>query len=278
MTKQNIETKIAQRLKSIFASIGSIINDFYLETGIYFVGGLNALSVAWSLYVEMLSSGQPLPYAIILAIVAFIAVEGLSIFLVGAAGKTNNSLLWFFSVIFASFFTYAHYQEMTGQGGVIAEYITLAIPFFVVVGYWARTVKVDAEADTSRAERERDNEAERVRRIEDEVRERGYRAEDEDRQLKRQLAIAKMDKSHELELAKMDKNIGQNGDSLAKNGDNLANANEAKKGKIAHRRDAILSIMDSEKLTQVEMAKRLGVSLGTVKNDLKALNGSLINS
>lgn len=278
MTKQNIETKIAQRLKSIFASIGSIINDFYLETGIYFVGGFNALLIAWSLYVEMLSSGQPLPYAIVLAIVAFIAVEGLSIFLVGAAGKTNNWLLWVFSVIFAGFFTYAHYQEMTGRGGVIAEYITLAIPFFVVVGYWARTVKISAEADTTRADRERDSEAERAKRIEDEDRERRQRIEDEDRQLKRQLAIAKMDKTHELELAKMAKNIGQNGDNLVKNADNLANANEAKKGKIAHRRDAILAIMASEKLTQAELANRLGVSLGTIKSDLKTLNGSLIKS
>lgn len=296
----NIETKIAARSKSVFASFGQIVSDFYLEAGIYFVGGFNAALVAWDLYTTLTAENQPQLYAIAIAVIAFIAVEGLAVYLVGAAAKTNNWRLWFFSVIFASFFTYAHYQEMTGRGGVIAEYITLAIPFFVVVGYWARTVKIDAENDTLRAAQDRDNEAarlrtieeedrqartneaERQRKIEDEDRQRQQRIEEEDRQLKRQLTIAKMDKNHEIELANIevrkDKNIGQNGDNLAKNEPKLTNANEAKKDKIAYRRDTILTIMAGEKLTQAELANRLGVSLGTVKSDLKALNGSLINS
>ena len=141
----NIETRFANRSTSIFSAFGAMINDFYLEAGIYFVGGFNASLVAWDIYTSLLIDGQPLPYAIAVAIIAFIAVEGLAVYLVGAAAKTNNGLLWFFSVVFAAFFTYAHYQEMTVRAGIISQYITLAIPFFVVVGYWARTVKIDTE-------------------------------------------------------------------------------------------------------------------------------------
>ena len=141
----NIETRFANRSTSIFSAFGAMINDFYLEAGIYFVGGFNASLVAWDIYTSLLTDGQPLPYAIAVAIIAFIAVEGLAVYLVGAAAKTNNGLLWFFSVVFATFFTYAHYQEMTVRAGIISQYITLAIPFFVVVGYWARTVKIDTE-------------------------------------------------------------------------------------------------------------------------------------
>lgn len=145
MGRMNIETRFANRSTSIFAAFGAMINDFYLEAGIYFVGGFNASLVAWDIYTSLLTDGQPLLYAIVVAIIAFIAVEGLAVYLVGAAAKTNNVLLWIFSVIFATFFTYAHYQEMTVRAGIITQYITLAIPFFVVVGYWARTVKRDTE-------------------------------------------------------------------------------------------------------------------------------------
>jgi hypothetical protein len=140
----NIETRIANRAQSIFAAFGQTVNDFYLEAGIYFVGGFNAALVAWDIYTSLVGDGQPLAYAVGLAIIAFIAVEGLAVYLVGAAAKTGNGWLWVFSVIFATFFTYAHYREMSSPG-IIAQYITLAIPFFVVVGYWARTVKVDLE-------------------------------------------------------------------------------------------------------------------------------------
>jgi hypothetical protein len=107
--------------------------------------GFNASLVAWDIYTDLLTKNQPLLYAITLGIIAFIAVEGLAVYLVGAAAKTNNGPLWFFSVIFATFFTYAHYQEITYNAGIISQYIMLAVPFFVVVGYWARTVKTDVE-------------------------------------------------------------------------------------------------------------------------------------
>lgn len=170
-TKPNIETRIANRAKSIFASFGTIVNDFYLEAGIYFVGGFNASLVAWGIYTDLVEGNQPLPYAIAIAIVAFIAVEGLAVYLVGAAARTNNRLLWFFSIVFALFFTFAHYRQMTGQGD-ISEYITLAIPFFVVVGYWARTVKIDIETANAQAIQKRDDEAARLRELEDEQRQR----------------------------------------------------------------------------------------------------------
>lgn len=289
--KLNIETKISNRAKSVFAAFGQVINDFYLEAGIYFVGGFNAALVSWSIFTDLLADNQPLAYAVAIAIIAFIAVEGLAVYLVGAAAKTNNALLWFFSIVFAGFFTYAHYQEMMVQAGIIAQYITLAIPFFVVVGYWARTVKIDVENHQAIADQERDNEAARQRHIEDEERqhqqeieahqrhiedeERQHQRqiEAENRQLDRQLRLDEIDKNHELKLAKLAKINGQNGEFLANSGQELANANQAKKGKISYRREQLLSIVSSEKLTQVELAERLGVSVGTIKNDLKAMNG-----
>jgi DNA-binding CsgD family transcriptional regulator len=298
-TNTNFETRISNRLQSIFAAFGQVVNDFYLEAGIYFVGGFNAALVSWNIYTDLLADNQPLAYAVTIAIIAFIAVEGLAVYLVGAAAKTRNGLLWFFSVVFAGFFTYAHYQEVETRVGpiAIAQYITLAIPFFVVVGYWARTVKIDAEARQALADKERDIEAARQRHIEDEERQwqqdieakkldrenketaRQQQIEDEDRQLNRQLRLDKVDKNHQLELAKIeaqkDKNIGQNGEFLTYSGDKLSNANQAKKDKINNRRETILTIMNEEKVTQAELAKRLGVSLGTVKNDLKAMNGKV---
>lgn len=289
--KLNIETKISNRAKSVFAAFGQVINDFYLEAGIYFVGGFNAALVSWSIFTDLLADNQPLAYAVAIAIIAFIAVEGLAVYLVGAAAKTNNALLWFFSIVFAGFFTYAHYQEMMAQAGIIAQYITLAIPFFVVVGYWARTVKVDVENHQAIADQERDNEAAHQRQIEDEERqhqqeieahqrqiedeERQHQRqiEAENRQLDRQLRLDEIDKNHELKLAKLAKINSQNGEFLANSGQELANANQAKKGKISYRREQLLSIVSSEKLTQVELAERLGVSVGTIKNDLKAMNG-----
>jgi hypothetical protein len=102
----------------------------------------------------------------------------------------------------------------------------------------------------------------------------------EDRQFNRQLELAKLDKNHQLKLAKIeakkDNFNGQNGEFLSKNETKLAIANQAKKDKIVLRRDQLLSIMADEKLTQSELAKRLGVSVGTVKNDIKAMNGSVI--
>lgn len=274
----NIETRISNRAKSIFGSFGAIIDDFYLEAGIYFVGGFNASLVAWDIYTDLVANDQPMAYAVVIAVIAFIAVEGLAVYLVGAAAKTNNGLLWFFSVIFAGFFTFAHYRQMTDQGD-ISKYITLAIPFFVVVGYWARTVKVDTEASKDEAAQAAKDEAAHQRQIEDEDRQRQRQIEDEERQLNGQLQLDNLAKNHELKLAKIEaKKVnfdGQNGGFLAENGQKLANANEAKKEKIAYRRRQILTIANDEKLTQSELAARLGVSLGTIKNDLKAMNGSV---
>ena len=303
----NIEIRISTRAKSIFGSFGAIVNDFYLEAGIYFVGGFNASLVAWDIYTDLVANNQPMAYAVAIAIIAFIAVEGLAVYLVGAAAKTSNGLLWFFSVVFACFFTFAHYRQMTNQGD-ISEYITLAIPFFVVVGYWARTVKIDVEASNEQAIQTAKDEAAHQRQIEDEAaqatrdeaesnrqienedrqrqfqiededRQRRRQIEDEERQLNRQLQLDNLAKNHELKLAKIEaKKVnfdGQNGGFLAENGQKLANANEAKKDKIAYRRRQILTIANDEKLTQTELAARLGVSLGTIKNDLKAMNGSM---
>lgn len=267
-TKSNIETRISNRAKSIFSSFGAIVNDFYLEAGIYFVGGFNAALVAWDIYTDLLASQQPIGYAVTVAIIAFIAVEGLAVYLVGAAAKANNKLLWFFSVVFACFFTYAHYRQMNSQGD-ISQYITLAIPFFVVVGYWARTVKAETENNNDLIVQAAKDESERNRQLADEALD-----------YKRETERLKIANQQEIKLAKLEAKTanfdGQNGGFLPENGQKLANANEAKKDKIVHRRQQILAIKKDEKLTQSELAQRLGVSLGTIKNDLRALNGSSI--
>jgi len=221
----NVETRIAIRAKSIFTAFGTIISDFYLEAGIYFVGGFNAMLVAWDIYTDLLVSGQPLPYTITIAVIAFVAVEGLAVYLVGAAAKTNNGLLWFFSVIFAAFFTYAHYQEMTARTGIIAQYITLAIPFFVVVGYWARTIKVSIETDQAEAARIAHSGAERQRQIDDE--ERRTRRENDAKKLAHKLEMdrLKLEKKAEKDLAEINrKSTGNQPEFLDwKNGQNSGN-------------------------------------------------------
>lgn len=290
----NIETKIAARSKSVFASFGQIVSDFYLEAGIYFVGGFNAALVAWDLYTTLTADTQPLLYAVAIAIIAFIAVEGLAVYLVGAAAKTNNWLLWTFSVIFASFFTYAHYQEMTGRGGVIAEYITLAIPFFVVVGYWARTVKVDAEINEAETFNEAKSERERQRAIEDENRERRHRIEDENRQRNQDAEAQKL--AHKLEMNRVNLE-GQQAQKMAEIEVKTAKmnhmdgskgsfdpANKAITNKKMNRQNDLIELVKVEPgMGPTELVKRLNelghsTSISTVKRDIKALNGSLVNS
>lgn len=56
----------------------------------------------------------------------------------------------------------------------------------------------------------------------------------------------------------------------------LNKANEAKQDQINRRRQELAALLDkNSQLTNRELAGQLGVSLGTIKNDKKALNGSL---
>jgi flagellar biosynthesis GTPase FlhF len=310
-TKPHIETRISNRAKSIFAAFGTIINDFYLEAGIYFVGGFNAALVAWDIYTTLVINGQPLLYAIILATIAFIAVEGLAVFLVGAAAKTNNGLLWFFSVVFAAFFTYAHYQEMTVRAGIIAQYITLAIPPFVVVGYWARTVKIDVENEQAQRVQQLENEAARLRQIEDEERQRQReiedqvtlkrnneaarqrQIEDEERQYQREIKTKQLAHNLEMDRIKSEQeqaqkmaqievqNLVQSPQTNQMNRQNgpLEPANGARKNKKVNRRNDLIDLVRIEPdLGPTELTRRLNeighsVSISTVKRDIKQLNG-----
>lgn len=190
--KENIETRAANRMKSIFSAIGQIVNDFYLEVGIYCIGLLNASLVAWSIYTDLVANNQPLAYAIALGIIALIAVEGLAVYLVGAAAKTNNGWLWFFSVVFAGFFTLAHYR-VAYSNTHISDYITYAIPFFVVIGYWARTLKVQVETgQVDKAQMER------------EALERKWQIEDEERRASLELKRLGAEQKHLEKLAKIE--------------------------------------------------------------------------
>lgn len=286
--KQNIETRIADRAKSIFAAFGQVINDFYLEAGIYFVGGFNAALVAWDIYTDLLSSNQPLPYAITIAIIAFIAVEGLAVYLVGAAAKTNNGLLWFFSVIFAGFFTYAHYQEMTNNSGVISQYIMLAIPFFVVIGYWARTVKVETENSQMTEAQKRENEIARKQQIEDE--ERMRQQEIEAQKLAHKLEMQRIKEANkqaqklaQIEVQKSVQSV-QKSVHLAqmdRSNEPLDRANDTRQNKKMNRQNAIVELVNiTPDIGPTELTKQLNelghnASVSTVKRDIKVLNGSV---
>jgi hypothetical protein len=270
--QSNIETRFANRAKSIFAAFGQIVNDFYLEAGIYFVGGFNAALVAWDIYTDLLAKEQPLLYAIILGVIAFVAVEGLAVYLVGAAAKTNNRLLWFFSVIFASFFTYAHYQEMTYQSGIISQYIMLAIPFFVVIGYWARTVKSEVENSQEYKISNEQIKAQRQQKIEDE--EIAYKRELERLKLEQKQAQKMAQIEAQKEVSMTLKNASSS--NLARVTPNLDTVNDAKKIDVDTRRKKVQDLLESDiKMTYGQIADELNVSLATIKRDVKSLNGKV---
>jgi hypothetical protein len=288
----NIENRIARRAQSIFASFGQVVNDFYLEAGIYFVGGFNAALVAWDIFTSLVSDGQPMVYAVSIAIVAFIAVEGLAVYLVGAAAKTNNGLLWFFSVVFAAFFTYAHYQEMTAHVGIISQYITLAIPFFVVVGYWARTVKIDTETGQTHAAQKRDSERARQQQIEDEERARQQQIEDEERRAKLELKRLDTEQKHTERLAKIEaednrkfsgsqpeisdrKNVQNSGNGGQP--DIFTGINSSRKMEKAEILEQLPGLVQAGK-TNTEIGEIVGRNERTIRNYRKQLNGNLTKS
>lgn len=289
-TEANIETRIAARLKSIFSAMGMIVSDFYLEAGIYFVGAFNAALVSWDIYTDLVSDDQPLLYAVLIAIVAFIAVEGLAVYLVGAAAKTGNGWLWFFSGCFALFFTYAHSQEMS-QPGIISQYITLAIPFFVVIGYWARTVKLAVETDQANSHDTLKAEAARKQKLEAEAREldrkaaqdeteRKQKLEDDQIEFDRQLKQDKLEKAHLFQLAKLERQTGKQPEiparknSQIEKGDGLPGINSSRKMAKAEIIDRLPGLV-SEGLTNVEIGEAVGRNERTIRNYKRQLNGSL---
>lgn len=77
--------------------------------------------------------------------------------------------------------------------------------------------------------------------------------------------------------------IGQNGAiypvNLSSSGQiDLAMANEVKQDKIAARRQKLTALLtENSQLTNSELAIKLGVSVGTIKTDKKALNGIIKN-
>lgn len=270
--QNNIETKIANRLKSIFAAFGQTINDFYLEAGIYCIGGFNAALVAWDIYTDLLASDQPLLYAVIIAVIAFVAVEGLAVYLVGAAAKTSNGLLWVFSVVFAGFFTFAHYKEMIGAG-IIAEYITLAIPFFVVIGYWARTIKVSVEIDQVQSVKDKRDELARQQQIEDEERRVKLEIKRLHAEQKHAERMAQIEAQKKVHPANLNGSFAPNDTKNEPKMSLLNLANETRKMNQNERLNSIRDLIESH--TQAEIAEALGVSISTVKRDIKQLNGSL---
>ncbi len=69
----------------------------------------------------------------------------------------------------------------------------------------------------------------------------------------------------------------KNGAVSPLNGVPLAVANQALQDKMANRRKQLVTILEDEpELTHAQLADRLGVSTGTIKNDKKALNGNLV--
>ena len=275
----NIETKVASRARSIFTALGEIVNDFYLEVGIYFISGFNALLVAWALFSEMSLDGQPQVYAITIAVFAFIAVEGLTLFLVVSAAKTNSSLLWFFSVCFALFFTYSHYQANGGNGNM-GQYISLAIPIFAVVGYMARTMKSGTENAQALERQKLQDTEDRAQKLEDDRLIREQKAEDVERQNEadelaheREMDRFKLANAQELKMAKTSKKQPNDTSSDTSSDTKLNRANDTRK---LNRQDRLNKVIDlSADHSQSEIAQILDVSLSTIKRDIKQLNGQM---
>jgi hypothetical protein len=271
-----IEARFAERCYSIFSATGKIVNDFYSEIGIYFVGAFNALTVAWAIFSELLDSGQPLAYTVGVSTVAFIAVEGLGVYLVTAAAKTKSGFLWFCAVLFASFFTFAHYQEMVG-GGFVYKYMALAIPFFVVIGLWARTLKIDVEASQQQA-----------KSLEELAIERQQKLEDDELAHKREMEKVKLDQKQAQKMAQIEaqkaghlaQKAGHFPEMNPKN-EPMDRLNEPRKNKRMNRLNDLIKITsDQPDLGPTEVMNRLNnnghaVSLSTVKRDLKSLNGKI---
>ncbi len=238
-----------------------------------------------------MANSQPLPYAIALAVIAFIAVEGLAVYLVGAAAKTGNGWLWFFSGCFALFFTYAHVVEANTNNSVISEYITIAVPFFVVVGYWARTIKADIENAENEFVKQRENELARKQRIEDEERARKQKIEDDRLAHEREIERLKLEQDQaqklaEIEVQKLAQLQAQNSQKQAQNSQmdlSLTLANQSRQSKKQARQNAIIDLVNSNpELKPTELTRRLNelghdTSVSTVKRDLRVLNGAVKN-
>jgi hypothetical protein len=272
--KANIETRFANRMQSIFSAAGQIVNDFYLEIGIYCIGLLNASLVAWSIYTDLMVDNQPLLYAIALGIIALIAVEGLAVYLVGAAAKTNNSWLWFFSVIFAGFFTFAHSYGSAN----ISHYITWAVPFFIVVGYWARTIKSEIEDNAKRQQAIEDEERIRQQQIEDEERRaelerkaRQQAIEDEERRIELEIKRLNAEQKHTERMAKITQQSVQS----------TVQGTVQSTVQPLTPTDVKNAVSEAEKPINItKLAKNLGVSRGTLYTRLNSLvsNGEMIKN
>lgn len=270
----NLETRIAERMQSIFKAIGTIISDFYLEAGIYFVGGFNALLVAWGIWTDLQSQGQPIVYAVVMAMVTFIAVEGLAIYLVGAAAKTNNNILWFFSIVFAGFFTYAHWREMVTPG-VIDKYLSFAIPFFVMIGYWAKTVKADIDLQEKRNQETEIQAEERAQELAAKELLRQQQIEDETRHYEQEQTRLAEERKHELKVSKLtQKEVPKKAQNLGvKDGDftvfasNFDTHNSTQKLTKSERIIHLQSLLSSNpNLSNSELADQLKVSRQTIIN------------
>lgn len=148
-SKLNIEQRIANRLQSIFKAAGQIISDFYLENSPFIIGGLNAAWIAWDVFNLLRDEHANPMVTAVFTVGVLITIEGMAITLVAAAAKTRRKMLWFFSIIFAAIFTFAHARIMQGVEWTMIDYIQLASPYFVLVSYWARTLRVDFDESMS---------------------------------------------------------------------------------------------------------------------------------
>lgn len=272
--KENIEVRISHRLRSIFTSIGQTIMDFYLETGVFFIGGFNATLVSWAISTDLVASHQPMAYVIAVAIISWISVEGLTVYLVGAAARTGNIWLWVFSVIFAIFLTFAHY--MSGEHHGIAWYISLAVPIFSVIGYLAMTIKVDMETSHTEEAEEKAKTATRKDKL-----------EDDQIAFEREQSAIKMRLEHEKEMAELAaKQAIKIAEAEAKAqaaAVAAAGVGPAEKQKVSteERQGHVLRVARENpdagptKILKLLSDEGLEISLSTVKRDIKELNGKL---
>jgi hypothetical protein len=174
----------------------------------------------------------------------------------------------------------------------------------VVVGYWARTVKIDVENSASRATREHDSEGARLRQLEDDERksqleddERKRQIEDQERQRKQKIEDDRLTHEWEIERLKLEQEQVQKMaqievqkiqnmaemNQMNRQNNTFEPANKVRVNKKVNRQNDLIELVNIEpNLGPTELTKRLNelghsASVSTVKRDIKSLNG-VINS
>jgi DNA-binding CsgD family transcriptional regulator len=257
------------RYKEFWTNVQAMIFYPFQNIGPFIVAAMPALFTGHSVYTWYAETSAAW-LAMLISCVVAIAMEAININVVHTSldlfeQKQNGKgfLMAFFSVIVMALVSSVIGFSEDNLSPLIKG-LAISSPWLTGIVYLAVGMAQSIHQDKQQVEFDRQDK---------------HQQELEKREFERQLRLAELDKNHELKLAKIEAKKanfdGQNGSFLPENGQKLASANQAKKAKIATRREQVLVLTNDEKLTQTELAERLGVSVGTIKNDLRAMNGSV---